>query len=170
MTDPELDAMNKILEALGKLDENQRIRVLLWAINRYDVSTPSSLPEKPTNLPALLDVNSREDKDYETFADLFNAALPNTNSEKALIAGYWLQECQGLEAFPSNSTNKELQNLGHSVANITDAFTQLKDKKPALAIQVRKSGKSKQARKQYKLTHAGITAVNEMIEKNRFNQ
>lgn len=72
--------------------------------------------------------------------------------------------CQGHEHFASQAVNKELQNLGHALSNVTDAFKQLQNKKPALAIQVKKSGRSQQARKQYKLTQAGIDVINSMAQ------
>lgn len=81
------------------------------------------------------------------------------------MAAYWLQVCSGQEQFSSQSVNKELQDLGHVIQNVTQAFTQLKErKKPALAIQVKKSGKSQQARKLYKLTLAGIDMVNGLLQ------
>jgi len=57
----------------------------------------------------------------------------------------------------------ELKNLGHGVANITRAFNDLKARRPALAIQVQKSGRAKQARKKYKITEAGLTKVRKML-------
>ena len=62
--------------------------------------------------------------------------------------------------------NKELQDLGHSLKNVTQAFSALKDRTPAFAIQLRKAGKSQQARKLYKLTKAGLDAVNSMLQGN----
>jgi hypothetical protein len=53
--------------------------------------------------------------------------------------------------------------LGHGLINITAALDDLREAKPALVLQVGKSGKSRQARKTYKLTIAGIKSVEEMI-------
>jgi DNA-binding PadR family transcriptional regulator len=49
------------------------------------------------------------------------------------------------------------------VSNITTALSSLIERKPQLVIQTRKSGNSKQARKRYRLTDAGIRAVERMI-------
>ena len=65
--------------------------------------------------------------------------------------------------FDSFRLNKELQHLGHQLPNVTYALTELGKRKPALAMQVRKSGKSAQARKRYRLTDAGIKSVEEMM-------
>jgi DNA-binding PadR family transcriptional regulator len=49
------------------------------------------------------------------------------------------------------------------VSNITRARDGLKARQPQLVIQVQKSGKSKQARKRYKVTSAGKTEVRRML-------
>lgn len=161
MEDPELKAMQSIFKTLEELEENSRSRVFTWVKNRLDIKT-----ESKTRSDQEEKNRDQNGKDFETFADLYNIASPETYSDKALIAGYWLQVCQGHEEFPSQQANKDLQNLGHALVNVTDAFNQLKRKKPALAIQVRKSGKSQQARKQYKLTQAGIDVVKDMLKQN----
>lgn len=69
-----------------------------------------------------------------------------------------------MEAFDSQSAHKELKHLGQQLPNITNALESLKNQKPALVLQLRKSGTSQQARKTYKLTVAGMRAVEKMIE------
>lgn len=164
MEDEELKAMQETYKSLSPLGSDAQRRVIEWVSGRLDIQT-----EKATYLRAMdshVSDSDQDDSKYKTFADLFNNALPTTNSNKVLVAGYWLQICQGHEEFPSQMANKELQNLGHAITNVTEGFNGLKSKKPALAIQVKKSGKSQQARKQYKLTHAGITEVENMIKQN----
>jgi len=100
---------------------------------------------------------------YSSFAELFDAALPKSNADRALVAGYWLQVCQGAESFGGQAVNTELKHLGEAIANITNALESLKTQKPALALQLKKSGKSQQARKSYKITVAGVRAVEAMI-------
>lgn len=60
--------------------------------------------------------------------------------------------------------NTALNNLGHKLANVTVSLSVLIEAKPQLVLQLRKSGKSKQARKTYKLSVAGIDRVKEMID------
>jgi hypothetical protein len=74
-----------------------------------------------------------------------------------------LQVCQGAESFDAFSAHKELKNLGQGVGNITIAIDSLKSQKPALALQLKKSGKTQQSRKTYKITVAGINSVASMI-------
>lgn len=151
----ELDAMSKVFGILEPLDEKARMRVLAWVSDHLNVRGTGGAEQPEAE---------RRAEGWKTFAELFEAAQPNTNGERALVGGYWLQVCKGLEDFDSASVNKELQNLGHPVVNITDAFDQLRSRKPALAIQVRKSGKSQQARKKYKLTQAGIKKVEDKLQ------
>ena len=100
---------------------------------------------------------------YGSLAELHDSAQPKSNADKALVAGYWLQVCQGSESFDGFSANKDLKNLGHGIGNITIAINSLRRQKPALVLQLKKSGTSKQARKTYKVTVAGIMAVKAMI-------
>ena len=70
---------------------------------------------------------------------------------------------QGQETFTSQTLNSALKDLGRGVSNITRALAASMAQKPALVMQVRKSGTTKQARKIYKLTAAGKKAVVLMI-------
>jgi hypothetical protein len=49
------------------------------------------------------------------------------------------------------------------VANVTRACSVLIQQRPALMLQVKKSGSTKQARKQYRLTAAGLQRAREML-------
>jgi hypothetical protein len=79
--------------------------------------------------------------------------------EKALVVGYWFQVVQGQPDFGGQEVNSTLKNIGHGIANITDAFTTASSRKPSLVMQTQKTGTSRQARKQYKLTVAGVRWV-----------
>jgi len=96
-------------------------------------------------------------------ADLFAAAAAQTDADRALVVGYWLQIITSQPDFDSFTVNRDLKNLGHGVANITSAFDTLIERKPQHVIQTRKSGSAKQARKRYKLTEEGKKAVQRMV-------
>ena len=89
---------------------------------------------------------------------------PRTEIDKAMVAAYWVQVCQGAGSFQSQSLNDALKDLGHRIGNITEALNQLKDDRPTLVLQLKKSGNTRQARKTYKLTQAGMARVEEMIQ------
>jgi hypothetical protein len=173
----ELKAMEEVHKVLGPLSPEGRNRVIAWAVSAMQLTAtaPGIQPlqakeSPPPNSPQHNSVvgnggagTGKSPDNFATFADLFSAASPTTNPERALVGGYWLQMCQGVESFASMSVNNDLKNLGEGVENITSAFDSLKDGKPQLALQVRKDGKSQQARKKYKLTIAGIRVVERMI-------
>jgi hypothetical protein len=164
--DQEIGAMKNVASALEPLDDAARLRILTWAASRYGGKPflPTSSPiETPTS--GISNSVSSDAGNYETFAELFAAANPEIEREKALLAAFWVQVCLGQASFASQTLNSELKDLGHGVSNITDALTQLKSEKPALVLQLKKSGTSKQARKTYKLTQEGIKRVMTMVNR-----
>jgi len=135
------------------------IRYILERFNLVGLSGTSKKPAKGTEGVSDADTPT----EFEDFASLVDACNPGTDSLRALAAGYWLQACQGAQNFDAQSANNELKNLGHPSANITMALGALIKQKPSLVLQLRKSGNTKQARKLYKVTEAGIRAVKTMI-------
>lgn len=163
--DPEILAMSKVAEALEELDEPARSRILKWASDRFQITTSLPIPpEEAASSPAGRDSEeSRASNGYDTFAELFADASPSSHAERVLVAGYWHQVVQGQNDLSSSVLNKDLKDLGYAVANISEKFDSLMSTKPQLAIQLKKSGNSKQARKKYKITKAGIDKVNQML-------
>ena len=80
-----------------------------------------------------------------------------------MVAAYHFLKHDGLEEVDSFRLNAALTHLGHRVGNITRALTSLIEEKPALVVQTRKEGKTKQARKKYKLTFEGVRKVERML-------
>lgn len=169
--DPEFSAMDTLYRVLEPLDDDARSRVFNYIANRLEINTSSQFTnnkiqeaiDEESESSAFLNLSQPSVCKYDSMAELYDAANPTNNADKALVAGYWLQICGGKDTFNGQAANSELKHLGHQVTNITDAINQLKSRKPALTIQVKKSGKSQQARKLYKLTKAGQTAVEEML-------
>ena len=91
--------------------------------------------------------------------DLFNAVGPKTEPEKALVVGYWVQVVEGQADFGSQQINGMLKDMGHGVSNITDVLSSLMNRRPSLVMQTKKVGTSRQARKRYRLTVAGVQEV-----------
>lgn len=168
--DAEFGAMQTVYSALAQLDDAAQSRVLDYVSSRLGIATRSPLSMRvPVDTVPDDEVTSDQQKEpaansnFGSLAELADAAQPKTQPEKALVCGYWLQICQGAESFDSFSINKELKNLGEGITNITSALDALREQKPALALQLKKSGKSRQARKTFKITVAGIKAVEDMI-------
>jgi len=160
----DIAAMTQVGTALEPLDDAARSRVLQWAIAQFLTKglIPQSIREPSSGIGSSAPGSNST---YDSFAELFEAAAASTEREKALVAAYWVQVNQSQPSFGSQPLNDALKDLGHGVGNITDALTSLKDERPALILQLKKSGSSKQARKTYKLTQEGIRRVQDMINK-----
>ena len=173
-TDPlaEVQAMGKLAEAVGGLDEDAQARVLRWAVDRYGVTVSGSRAKSSGSGGAAAGAESVDNgsngnggsvQRFGDLADLYAATSPEMDTDKALVAAYWFQFCEGKPEFGSQEINTALKNLGHPIKSITSAFDNLKARKPAPVMQLRKSGTTKQARKTYKLTVAGKQVVEMMI-------
>jgi hypothetical protein len=179
-SDPQLEAMTKIVAAMNPLESTDREIVLEYLLRRYGVpagtrttvSVKPSLQENSAGVAAS-DTSVQETSDSigrppgkgpSDFADLYHRFGPVTDADKALVAGYWLSEHEGLsEGFDSFGVNSSLKSLGYPVGNITRALDQLQAVQPQLVMQTRKSGTSKQARKSFRMTHAGIQKIRQRI-------
>jgi len=165
--DPEISAMMAINEALKDLSPDSVLRVIRWAADRFKVQASKTLGEPLLPPDASSEVLPTSTPQFSDAATLFDAAGPKTGAENALVLAYWLQKIIGRDEWTGFEINSELKHLGHGIGNITDALDSLISRKPALVIQTRKSGTSKQARKKYRLTQAGITEVQKMIAQSK---
>jgi hypothetical protein len=170
----EIEAMRAIAQALNPLDESSRRRVLSWASDKFFSSTTArsvsaivgplaASEEKAAATPQPSSASSRELSSFASCAELFHACSPATDGEKALVTATWLQVIGGNQDIDSYSVNTELKHLGYGIGNITRAFQILVEARPALMIQLRKSGTSQQSRKTFRVTDAGLKRVKDMI-------
>jgi hypothetical protein len=162
--DAEVKAMADVVAALQGLDDEAVARVLKWALQRYKISANGILSKESTAQAGEDEGAETGISSFENFHDLFDAANPASAPEKALVAAYWFQVLAGQEDFDSQQLNKELKNLGHPSTNITRDLDALIGRSPRQVIQVRKEGKTKQARKRYKVTREGVKAVEKMLK------
>lgn len=186
MADLEIEAIVKCHELFTALEDDSKVRVIQWLISKFQLSPQSS--NWPKNQPTapnltgtvkvlpLTDLGDGKNgsgvllvetsvEGYDSVADLFSAASPNVDWEKALVVATFLQLKNGLSDFTSFEVNKELKNLGYPSANITDAFDVCIGKRPQLILQLRKEGNSRQARKKYKVSNEGVKLVKNMLLK-----
>lgn len=161
--DKEISAMSTIAKALDSIADqpDARERILRWACARYSVAL-SDAPRKEKVADdkhgAKTDEGGRTTS-FDTFADLYHTADPTTDTDRALVAGYWFGQGETRAEFTGFDANKGLKNLGHPLGHIADSLQSLIDRRPAFVMQTAKAGTSKQARKKYKLTEAGVAAV-----------
>ena len=149
--DREIQAMAAISRALQGLDDDAIGRVVEWATNRYG-----------SERQAVERSGKQGRHEFSDVASIYDAANPRSDAEKVLVIGYWKQVVESDSDLDAQQINKELKQLGHGVSNITTAFRSLIQRTPRLALQVRKSGSTRQARKRYRLTTEGIRRVEEM--------
>lgn len=190
----EIEAMMGVSEALSPLDAETRSRVLRWAAERYGVelvpllSRPNSARisvngVSGSNLESETEDNEAEGAggtasksvangvslsiipaSFEHFADLFAAVQPKSDLEKAMTAAYWEQMIQGKSSWQSATLNKELRDLGHRISSITRALGKGIERRPALVLQLKKTGTAQQGRKTYKLSNEGIKFIRVKVE------
>lgn len=159
MNDPEVKAISEVTKALDELSEDQRRNVLLYVNARYGVKQAAVRP------PLVGDVSpaATNGSQFASIGDFFDAANPQTEAERVLVAAYWIQVVEGAEDFESFPVNKHLKHLGHPVSNITRALDSMITQTPRLILQTSKSGSAKQARKRYKVTREGVKRVQAML-------
>lgn len=163
--------MGAVAAALEPLADDERARVLRWARSRYsaasqeqdddeqDDDAPDQVAHGGTGKPGATGV-----QEFSEFADLYDAANPRSQEDRALLAAYWLQVAEGSNAgVQSQSVNSLLKDMGHGIANVTSALSGLMAERPNSVMQTRKSGSTRQARKTYKVTLAGINRVKQML-------
>jgi hypothetical protein len=154
--DPELQAMASISSALGELETESQARVLRWAADKFGVTVSSKNAAANANGD---DKDQSQSSDFVDFVDLLDKVNPSGNLEKALTGAYWVQVVQGASSWQSQQVNNVLKDTGNGITSIVDAFDSAQSKTPALVRQMAKSGKSRQARKTFKLTSAGIKFI-----------
>jgi hypothetical protein len=170
----ELKSMGGIARALDSVSADNAAlgRVLTWVNQRYGGAAQTRVATvgeqaKPTgsgnSAPQAVDENKLKS---DSVADLFAAANPTTEADKALVVASWLQT-QNEEDWTGFMVHSQLKHLGHGVSNITVAIETLISQKPQLAMQTRKSGKSKQARKLYRLTTEGLKMLSSNTEEDQ---
>jgi len=164
LDDPEIKAMQTIASTLTTLDEASQGRVIEWVARRFGVVVRATYGAGFLTT-AGASAGSGQVSDFADFADLLGATNPRTDVERALVGGYWFQAVKASTSFNAQDVNTQLKNAGQGVRNITDALAALISRRPQLVLQVAKTGRTRQARKTYKLTTAGIMTVRQMIQR-----
>ena len=163
----EVGAMAAIESAFANLDDEAKGRVLRWAADRFGLAPKIAASAATAMIPTAVNATHAKELAPSELADLYAAATPHTEAEKALVVAYWLQFVKGQPDLESQQINGELKQLGHGVANITQALEVLKRQKPQLVVQTRKEGTTRQARKKYRVTEEGKKVVQQMASGNR---
>ncbi len=164
----DLEALSTIITTLQPFETKDQSRILRWVVEKLELNETVHAHSKNANIQS----NTQPNEDYKPttiesyshVAELLAATHARTDVQRALAVATYLQFHDGLEQLNGRQINAALKDLGHQCSNITDTITALKKKKPALMVQLSKSGSTKQAHKLYKVTHAGKVAVITMIK------
>lgn len=170
----EAKALQEVVTSLKPLQADSVARVVRFVVDAYKITLAESAEaRRSANREKTERKGIDEEKadpasrvapsEYKTFSDLYDAADPQTDQQKLLIAGYWLQTTTGGDGFMGTPANQLLRDLGHAVDRVPRTCNALASAKPVLVRQVQKQGSSRQARKIYKVTEAGKKAVDAML-------
>ena len=170
--DPEIIALNTAYTALKELDAEAMARNLNWLATKLGISLstkPTSIAHLPLPTSAspaknLLDAPDKptEPSDFGSFAtsaEFLSKIHELSAEERVLAVAAYLQNKDPENELTGFSINKELKHIGHGVKNITRPVESLVKSTPQLMIQLRKSGKTRQAKKTYRVTEEGVKAV-----------
>lgn len=159
--DAEACAHVLISRAMRPLDDAALQRTVKWVVEKYH-KAQSGKTTGTTSALEILQPPKPETGDLPTF---FQKCNPSTYGEKILVAAYYHQEVQGLKEWDSRAVNRDLKQLGHKVPRIVEYIERLAEKSPALVIQTKKEGTTKQARKKYRVTDEGMSEVRALLAK-----
>ncbi len=164
----ETAAIGVVTEALACLRQPARRRVIDYVTSLFDLSPPPKdtmpgLRAAATPAPEPADVVTPSESAFADCSQLFDAAQPSANEDKALVAAYWLQVHGEKGEFASRDITRVLTQLGENFTHMSRVLERLRSKKPATIRQVRATGKGKGFRRTYAITEAGKKVVQQMV-------
>lgn len=173
--DSELEALNKINEAIRELPEDAKVRVIAWLINKYSIHSghsPVLTPKVLTNVDThneqenIIEPDVMSITSYATAADLLAKCNPNKENEKILIVSAFLQAKNPTKDLTGYEVNHTLKNIGHKVNDFSHNIDSLMKRKPQLMIQTKKSGNTRQAKRNYRVTDEGMKEIERLVNLN----
>jgi len=154
----ELMVMQDVYSSLTSLDKEEQVRVIDWVSKKLQLDQiVKSSNKHPNKMDSAINI-----KDFDTAGDIYAAATLSSQSEKVLLIATYLQEKTN-EFITGRQINDELKNIGHPISNITSVINSLKNKTPSLMSQMKKSGRTQQAQKKYKVTLEGVRAAKKLL-------
>jgi hypothetical protein len=161
-----LDEINTAISSYDPvLKEKARDILLERAFGSTQAPPPSvaSSAPRPRGRPRA-DASSGGHEDTGDLASLLTRWSPTTMSDKALLGAYYLTRARGEDTVTSQAINTELKRNGLAISNITRAIeANMRPDRP-LMVQEKKMGSTKQARKQYRITPAGVETVERKLQ------
>jgi hypothetical protein len=157
-----IERLKLIQSQIKDLDPTLKERGIVILLEREFGTAVGRVESKPP-LPHADRTEANESDRQLPFSAFVEKWTPETEGEWALLGAYYQSQVLGQETFASQAVNSQLKQHGNGVSNITRAFTVLASAKPALILQVKKTGTSKQGRKFYRITTQGIRVIEEKV-------
>lgn len=184
MAKSDVDAVKeaKAIETCGKsltpLSKGGRKRVLDWLLDSFgsDVvrgAASGSPASRSTGKVSVSQPSIRPAADpgdeHSSFEELFDAAKPKTDVQRALVAAYWLQyrtEAGDVSTtgFGPAEANELLHSIGHRITTISMAFVNLRKKKQGQAAPIVQFVIKGSKKTSLRVTPAGKKRVETMLQ------
>jgi hypothetical protein len=149
-----LDEINAAISGYDAVLKERARDILLE--EAFGVLPQSEAQEAEARRPAP---KTRPARRGRTGGGLLEHWRPETMAERALLGAYVLSGGRAERTVTSQAINAELKRHGLPVPNITRAIESNLRSRPPLMIQKKKLGTTRQARKQYAITQAGVDYV-----------
>jgi hypothetical protein len=127
------------------------------AAPRAGADEPEEAPRRRPGRPKGSGTGPR--KQVQQVGALVQQWRPTTMAERALLGAYVLSKGRPDRTVTSQAINAELKRNDLPVPNITRAIESNLRSRPPLMTQKKKMGTTRQARKQYAITHEGVEYV-----------
>lgn len=160
-----LDEINTTISSYDPvLKEKARDILLERAFGSAQAAPPSTTSGAPRGRGRPRAESGGGGEEAGDLASLLTRWSPTTMSDKALLGAYWLTRARGEDTVTSQAINSELKRNGLAISNITRAIeANMRPDRP-LMVQEKKMGSTKQARKQYRITPAGVETVERKLQ------
>ncbi|HYW06450.1 MAG TPA: hypothetical protein VE913_05815 [Longimicrobium sp.] len=165
-----LDEINAAISSYDPILKERARDILLERAFRDDAPAPAPAAEAPGEPAGSEEPAKRRPgrprgsgtgprRPAQAVATVVEQWRPETMAERALLGAYVLSRGRADRTVTSQSINSELKRNGLPVPNITRAIESNLRARPALMVQKKKMGTTRQARKQYAITREGVEAV-----------
>lgn len=155
-----LDGVRKVLELVKDMNADDARWVLTMAQQALEgsVLAPTGGPAPITSESPLPNGNGMRVLASD-LAELFEKMQPETDYDKIMGVGFFLQYVEKQADFDSLTITTQLRELGYRLSNMTRAIDELTARSPALVMVTKKTGDTRQARRRYRLTQQGVRYV-----------
>jgi hypothetical protein len=178
----EIDALNKVSEALNNLDRQEIRRVIEWLIDRFnltadELSAESTLVAGDISETQQIDLaedetesgkivhryRKKQIQDYDTALDLFAEAKIKKSSDKVLLMAAFLQERMNFKEIAAHDISFRLKRIKHSVSNVSSLLSGLLQQEPAVMVEITSENPSKYYKKKIQVTKIGLKLASRLI-------